>query len=121
MQIRTDILPRNGRYEVQLGLDPIGEPLSGKELDAIREFGNFLVNFGGTFTDGPLTFTLPDDERSVPIQLPVKQNFYVSDYEDDTAAAANLYATTIKTRIADGLAALLIKPTGSIGSTVTNL
>jgi hypothetical protein len=121
MQIRTTILPSQSRYDATIALDPVGEPISGREQDALRQFGDMVIDFGGSFTQGQIAFTLPTDMRAVPLQLPVKQRFSIADYSDDTAAVAGLWASTVEARITNALADLLNKETGTIGSAVKNL
>ena len=121
MQIRTSIIPSNGRFDVQIALDDTTLAISGRESDALRQFGHPLVDFGGHFKDLSYSFDIPVDVRRVPLQLPVKQSFYVTDYQHNTPGIADLYAKTIEQRIQDALAELLGQDAGDIGSRVQNL
>lgn len=72
--------------------------LSPVEREAFRQFGEPIVECGGTATSGENTFTLPSDPRRMPSQFPVKKQWAISDFANAAAIAA-LYISTMVTRM----------------------
>lgn len=120
MEFEANIRLSTGQYLVQFQ-QPCAS-LSGKEADAIRQYGPLRVEFGGSFSDGQgLTLSLPTDLRSVPLASPYSKSFSIQDYGANSNAIAVLYRDTILQRIQTALAVHLAKDPGTLGRTVTNL
>ncbi len=105
MKIRAELLPVQGIYQATIQLDGT-RPLSGREIDAVSQLGDPLVEFGGEFSNTDVTFELPANQRSVPTDLPITQTFDLADYAD-AALRAQCWLTTMTVRIGDAMANLI--------------
>jgi hypothetical protein len=121
MQIESTNYLVDGRYEVQIGLaKPLDTALTPVEKQAFDTFGEPVVDCGGTFTTEGLTFTLPTDQRWFPSQFPVKQVFALADHSDANARA-QLFRSTIQTRLVAARDAQIALSPGTTGRTVSTL
>jgi hypothetical protein len=119
IDVRIDLI--NNVYHVQVGLtdSASGKPLTPVEAEAFQRFGEPLVQIGGTFTAGELSFTLPADARRLPSQFPVKQAFSLDDYPDDAGDRATAFRNTMETRLIAARDAALAETPGVTGHFVT--
>lgn len=118
MLIRSSTTLVGNLYRVDLSLEPDG--VSGRERDVLDQFGEPVVDCGGTFTSGSLTFTLDALAIRVPTDLALaSRSFSRADYPTEANARAELYRLTVLTRIADAISELLSRDPGTIGTNVT--
>jgi hypothetical protein len=121
MEIEVFVKPVNNTYEVQVGLSREPGSLTPVEVAAFLNFGEPLVDCGGSFdNDAGCAYTLPTDQRLFPSQFPVKQIFSLVDF-GDAAIRANLYYTTLQTRLAAARTTQTNKTTGTVGHFVTSV
>jgi len=117
IEVRIDLINRS--YRVQVGLTGApGTPLSPVEYQAIQRFGEPVVQLGGTFTAGGLTFTLPAATARFPSQFPVNQIFSLDDFAD-AAARATLFRNTMESRIVAARDAVVSASPGVTGHFIT--
>ncbi len=96
----------NTDYIFLFNVDPATVSSNDKELMA--KFGEPEINFGGTFTSGPLEIILPDEYRKVLSGLPFKKIVTPSaePWVDDTDDKLVLYRTEMITRFTNAMTAL---------------
>lgn len=119
MRISSSIILIDGVYNATVDLFSGG--FTPVEAEAVYQHGEPSVECGGEFDDGDaLTFTLADNARQFPSQFPVKQRFSLEDYED-AAARAELWRSTIKTRLDTAITTLRTISVSNTGEEVANL
>ena len=117
MQIRTVKELLDGKFTVTIRT----EEFTAGEDALLAQFGEPLVETGGTFDDGSLTFTLPTDPRKLKSGLGgVMQTFDSEDYAD-AENRANLWAITVQNRIRDAVTDLRNNVDSFSGTTVENI
>lgn len=99
MKMRTEKELLDGKYIVTLGT----ESFTAGEDALLDKFGEPLVETGGTFTDGSLTFTLAADPRKLKTGMAAVQQIFDSADSDDAEAMANLWAVTLQNRSRAGI------------------
>lgn len=122
MEIATQLRLVNDSYNVSVGLaaDPGATPLTPAEVQAFQEFGDQVVECGGTIGSGEGAFTLPTNPLRFPSQFPVIQTFSVADLTLSGAQAqAAAWRTQIQTLIIAARDALMSRSVGSTGRTLT--
>ena len=101
------------------------------ELKAISEADSVLlakygepdVDFGGTFSEGELSFTTPSNVKALPSDFPVtiRVDVAVTPFDTDTANKLALYRSTMEARIVAAFTALRNTTDGFTGEFVTNI
>lgn len=118
MQATFDRRPIDDNWVASLSIDS----LNAKELEQLAAFGGFLLDVGGSFVDGAVSFSLPVKEVLVPSDFPQKVLFSVEALTAAVAAAqAEAWETVMETRLQAALTAwMTFDPTaGTSHRTVT--
>lgn len=120
MQIATTKALSNGRYSVVIALRDDG--LSLAEQEAISQFGEPVIDCGGSFDDqAGLTYTLATNEKLFPSQFPVKELFSTEDFPSDASARADLWKSTVIARLTSAVQTLRTNSVGALGYDVQNI
>ena len=82
MQVSFDRKPVDNHYTVTLSI--VG--LNAREQEQLAALGSFLVDVGGSFVDGLVSFSLPTKEVRCPENFPQKVVFSI---EELTATVAS--------------------------------
>ena len=114
MKIRTEKELLDGKYIVTIGT----ESFTAGEDALLDKFGEPLVETGGTFTDGSLTFTVAADPRKLKTGMVAVQQIFDSADTDDAEEQANLWALTIQNRSRAAITELRNNVDGFTGTTV---
>lgn len=119
MEIETKKELISGIYHCTVDLHNDEEGLTSAEADAIANYGEPTVDVGGSFDDGAgLTYTLDDNDKSFPSQFPAKETFSTVDFPSDASARADLWISTVKTRLTTAMQTLRGKSVGTIGTNI---
>ncbi len=119
MRISSSIILIDGVYNVTVDL--VSGGFTPVEAEAVYQHGEPTVSCGGEFDDGDaLTFTLADNDRKFPSQFPVKQRFSLEDY-GDAAERAELWRSTIKTRLDTAITTLRNISVANTGEEIANI
>lgn len=119
MRISSSIILIDGVYNATVDLASGG--FTPVEAEAVYQHGEPSVACGGVFNNNVnLTFTLPANDRQFPSQFPVKQRFAIADYAN-ASARAELWRSTIKTRLDTAITTLRNISVSNIGEEIANI
>ena len=99
MQIRTVKNLVDGKYTVTISAEDFSEG----EDTLMEKFGEPLVETGGTFTDGTISFTLGLDPRQLKSGMGAVTQIFDGADTTDAEQRANLWAITVQNRIRDAV------------------
>lgn len=119
MEIESTIRLVGNVYNVEIDLATDG--FTPTEQEVVEQFGEPLVDIGGSFTDGgSLSYTLTSEDRRFPSQFPIKVQFSRVDYPDDAAERAGVYRSTLITRITAAITTLRGYTVSNLGHDISN-
>ncbi len=99
MKLISNITVVAGIYHVSVGLFGDRETaFTPVEAEALAVGGEPMIEVGGEFTDGELTFTLAERDLQFPTQFPVTIKFSKDDF-DDAKERATLWWQEIEERL----------------------
>lgn len=118
LRVLQAINTENFSFTFSIDTDSIGDA----DFARVKKFGAPSINFGGSFTNGTQSYTLPDSYYDFPGDFPVTITFSGTT-PFDTAVQANLdlYRTAMITRITNAITTLRGLTDGFTGEFITNI
>lgn len=126
MKIKREINVVDGRYEVQVSV----VNFSSVEQEKMIEFGEPEIEIGGNFTgtavrssdpeEIDVDFDLPQSQRRLRTEFPIKQVFDTQD-EENADVMAKVFADTIAARITSAKTTLVGQTAEFEGETTTTI
>jgi hypothetical protein len=118
LRILQTIVNENFNFVFTIDTDSIGDD----DFARVKKFGAPSINFGGAFTNGTQSYTLPDAFYDFPGDFPVNVSFSgTTPFNTAVEANLDLYRTTMTTRITTAITTLRGLSDGFTGEFITNI
>lgn len=118
LRVLQSINNENFVFTFSIDANSIGDD----DFARVKKFGAPSINFGGSFTNGVQSYTMPDSFFDFPGDFPITITFSGTTPFDTTVQAnLDLYRTTMINRITDAITALRELSDGFTGEYIANI